>query len=180
MLLQEAPRTPLELSELNASYMTLIGGSLNNSKLFTESQNFYFPKGFCQNVGDLFIFTDMMDPYSSPLHHISNIMVYDINMVGAIMEYGILSQTNPTWFSQRITVLSNVNPNNSLKSFRNQTASQEAMLGAIYSALPVLKDTDFCLLLIQDIEVDPKEKQHPEVLFTVLHISCPVNIYVSK
>ena len=90
MLLQEAPRTPLELSELNASYMTLIGGSLNNSKLFTESQKFYFPKGFCQNVGDLFIYTDMMEPYSSPLHHISNIMVSDINMLGAIMEYEIL------------------------------------------------------------------------------------------
>ena len=53
----------------------------------------------------------------------------------------------------------------SLKSFRNQTASQVAMLAAMYSALAVLKATDFCFLLIQEIEVDPKEKQHPEVLF---------------
>lgn len=29
----------------------------------------------------------------------------------------------------------------------------------------VLKETDFCFLLIQYIEVDPKEKQHPDVLF---------------
>jgi len=90
MLLQEVPHTPLELPELNVSYMTLIGGSLNNSKLFSESQKFYFPKGFCQNVGDLFICTDMLEPYSSLLHHISNIVVFDIDMLGVIMKYKIL------------------------------------------------------------------------------------------
>jgi len=61
-------------------------------------------------------------------------------------------------------VVSNVNPNNSLKSFRNQTASQEAMLVAIYFASAVLKAIDFYFLLIQDIEADPKEKQHSKVL----------------
>jgi len=62
-------------------------------------------------------------------------------------------------------VVSNVNPNSSLKRFRNQTASQEAMLAAMYSASVVLKATDFCFLLIQDIEANAKERQHPEVLF---------------
>ena len=62
-------------------------------------------------------------------------------------------------------MVSNVNPNSSLKSFHNQTASQETMLAAMYSASAVLKATDFYFLLIQDIEADPKEKQHPEVLF---------------
>ena len=38
------------------------------------------------------------------------------------------------------------------------------MLAAIYFASAVLKATDFCFLLIQDIEADPKVKQHPEVL----------------
>jgi len=63
-----------------------------------------------------------------------------------------------------ITVVSNVNPNSSLKSFRNHTASQEAILASMYSASAVLKAIDFCFLLIQDIEADPKEKQHPKVL----------------
>ena len=68
------------------------------------------------------------------------------------------------WLLQRITVVSNVNSNSSLKSFRNQTTSHEVMLAAIYSASAVLKATDFCFLLIPDIEADPKVKQHPEVL----------------
>ena len=38
------------------------------------------------------------------------------------------------------------------------------MLAVMYSASVVLKATDFYFLLIQDIEADPKEKQHPEVL----------------
>ena len=64
------------------------------------------------------------------------------------------------WLLQRITVVSNVNPNSSVKSFHNQIASHEIMLAAIYSALVVLRVTDFCFLLIQDIEADSKEKQH--------------------
>jgi len=38
------------------------------------------------------------------------------------------------------------------------------MLATIYPALAVLKAIDFCFLLIQDIEADPKVKQHSEVL----------------
>ena len=38
------------------------------------------------------------------------------------------------------------------------------MLATIYPASAVLKATDFCFLLIQDIEVDPKVKQHLEVI----------------
>jgi len=45
--------------------------------------------------------------------------------------------------SHRITVVSNVNPNNSLKSFLNQTTSQEAILAAMYYALAMLKATNF-------------------------------------
>ena len=50
--------------------------------------------------------------------------------------------------------------NISLKSFNNQTASQKVILSVMYSALVVLRVTDFCFLLIQDIEADSKEKQH--------------------
>ena len=55
-------------------------------------------------------------------------------------------------------------PNNSLNSFRNQTSSQQAILAAIYSTSTVLKATDFCFLLIQDIEAEPKVKKHLDVL----------------
>ena len=70
----------------------------------------------------------------------------------------------PLWLSQTITVVSSTCPNNSLKSFRNQTVSQQAILAAMYSASAVLKATDFCFLLIHEIEAEPRLKQHPDVL----------------
>lgn len=56
----------------------------------SQNQEFDLSQGLHQYVGDLFICTDMLEPYCSPLHHILNIVVSDINMVGAIMKYGIL------------------------------------------------------------------------------------------
>lgn len=70
----------------------------------------------------------------------------------------------PLWLSQKITMVSSTCSNNSLKSFLNQTTSQQAILVAMYLALVVLKATDFHFLLIQHIEAGPKEKQHPDVL----------------
>jgi len=54
--------------------------------------------------------------------------------------------------------------NSSLKSFLHQTASQQAILAAMYFALVVLKAIDFSFLLIQHIEANPKEKKHPDIL----------------
>ena len=73
-----------------ALYTTVIIGSLNDTKSFSESQEFDFSQGLRQNVGDLFLCTDMLEPYCSPLHHIPNIVVPDIDMLGAIMKYEIL------------------------------------------------------------------------------------------
>ena len=77
---------------------------------------------------------------------------------------GFSDKRIPLWLSQRITVVSSTCLNNSLKSFHNQTTSQQAMLATIYLASAVLKATDFCFLLIQDIEAKPKVKQHPDVI----------------
>ena len=38
----------------------------------------------------------MIKPYSASLYHISNKVVPDINMLGSIVEHGILKKTNPT------------------------------------------------------------------------------------
>ena len=73
-----------------ASYTTLIRGSLNDTKLFSESQEFDLFQGLRQNVGDLFICIDMLDPYCSSLYHIPDIVVPDIDVLGAIRKYRIL------------------------------------------------------------------------------------------
>ena len=49
--------------------------------------------------------------------------------------------------------------NNSLKRFRNQVTSQQAIHAAMYSASVVLKATDFRFLL----EADLRAKQYPDV-----------------
>ena len=61
-------------------------------------------------------------------------------------------------------VISSTCPNSSLKSILNQTASQQSILVAMYSASTVLKATNFYFLLIHEIEVEPRLKQHPDVL----------------
>ena len=38
----------------------------------------------------------MIEPYSASLYHIPDKVVPDINMLGSIVEYGILGQSNPT------------------------------------------------------------------------------------
>jgi len=50
--------------------------------------------------------------------------------------------------------------NISLKSFHNQATSYEIILVAMDSVSVVLIATDFCFLLIHDIEAEHKEKQH--------------------
>ena len=77
---------------------------------------------------------------------------------------GFSDKRIPLWLSQRIMVVSSTCLNSSLKSFRTQVASQQAIHVAMYSALAVLKATDFYFLLIQDIEADPSVKQHPDVI----------------
>ena len=38
----------------------------------------------------------MIKPYGASLYHISDKVVHDINMLGSIVEHGILGQPNPS------------------------------------------------------------------------------------
>ena len=60
------------------------------------------------------------------------------------------------WLSQRITVVFIMCTNSSLKRFPNQATSYEIILVDMYPISVVLMTTDFCFLLIQDIEQNPK------------------------
>jgi hypothetical protein len=55
--------------------------------------------------------------------------------------------------------------NNPTSNFLSQSASQEAIIVAIYSAYVELCATNACFLHIRDIIAKPKLKQHPQVLF---------------
>ena len=54
------------------------------------------PQGLCENIRDLLISSYMIEPYSASLYHIPDKAVPDINMLGSIVEHGMLGQPNPT------------------------------------------------------------------------------------
>ena len=95
------------------------------------------------------------------MYHILDKVVPDVYMLGAIITHRIPQQSNPP-----LVVIEDHGgihhvSNSSLKRFRYQATLHEAILVAMYSVSAVLIVTDFCFLLIQDIELKPKENQHP-------------------
>jgi hypothetical protein len=69
------------------------------------------------------------------------------------------------WLSHRIVVASISRSNRSVNNFRSHIASQLAEHVAMYSASVVLRAMLDCFLLCHEIMADPKQKQHPKVLF---------------
>jgi hypothetical protein len=60
---------------------------------------------------------------------------------------------------------SNISPVNFAISLQIQMASQQEALTAMYSTSAGLIAIEPCFLLNQEITLEPKLKQHPEVLF---------------
>ena len=87
---------------------------------------------------------------------------------------GFLDNRIPLWLSQSITVVSSTCPNNSLKSFHNQTTSQQDILATMYSASAVLKATDFCFLLIRT-----QGEATSRCALAIHHIANPIGISIS-
>ena len=75
---------------MSISYNTLIRGSLHDSNSFSEGQELDLPQGLCQNIDDLLINPNVMESYFSSLYHISDKVLPDIYMLGAIMKHEIL------------------------------------------------------------------------------------------
>jgi hypothetical protein len=69
------------------------------------------------------------------------------------------------WLSQNITVASISKSNTHVNNFQSHMASQLGEHVAMYSASAVLRAILDCFLLCHEVMVDPKLKQHPEVLF---------------
>ena len=96
---------------------------------------------------------------NAPRCTISQIKWYLISMcLERLWNTGFSKRRIPLWLSQKITVVFSTCSNSSLNSFLNQTASQQAILVVMYSVSTVLRATNFCFLIIQEIEADPNEK----------------------
>ena len=75
---------------MDNSYGTLIGGSFHTSKSLSEGQEFDLLQRLRENVCDLPICSNVLEPYCSLLYHILDKVVPDINVLGAVVEHGIL------------------------------------------------------------------------------------------
>ena len=72
------------------------------------------------------------------------------------------------WLSHQMPVGSIATSNKPDSNFQSQTASVHVEQAAMYSTLAVLSATLVCFLLNHHITVEPKFKQHLEVLFLSL------------
>ena len=55
-----------------------------------EGLEFDLPQGLRENICNLLISPNVMEPYDASLYHITNKVVFDINMLGAVVEHEIL------------------------------------------------------------------------------------------
>ena len=155
----QAPRSS-QSSKSNSSG-TLIGGPIHDPSFSWKVKNLTFPRGFVR----IFATCSSVPMWWSllvPRCTISRMKCYMISIcLKQSWNTGFSESQIPLWL---ITVVSSTCPNNSLKSFLNQTTSQQGILAAMYSASALLKATNFYFLLIQDSEAEPSEKQHINVL----------------
>lgn len=71
-------------------------GHIHQSKLLSKDLELPFQKSFGKYICYLIISINVMESHKSSLHHVSNVVIVDINMLRLVMKYMILSQTNPT------------------------------------------------------------------------------------
>jgi hypothetical protein len=115
-----------------------------------------------QHICNLFICANILELYSSPLHHIMDEVIPDLYVLRLIMGHVIFIQL---WLSHRITVASISRSNRSVNNIRGHMASQLTKHAAIYFASAVLGAILDCFLLCHEVMADPRLKHHPKVLF---------------
>jgi len=97
------------------------------------------------------------------MYHIQDKVVLDVYMLRGIIEHGIPQQSNnPLVVTEDHDGIQHMS-----KQLIEELPQPDSFTGghiAMYPASSVLKATDFCFLLIQDIEVEPKENYHSKVL----------------
>jgi len=96
-----------------------------------------------------------MEPPCSLTYHIPDKAVSDVYLQEQSLNMGFLNNRIPP-----LVVTENhsgIHHVYSLKSFHNQATSYEVILVVMYPVSAVLITTDFCFLLIHDIEAESKE-----------------------
>ena len=80
---------PLTMSKWLTDSSLPLGGNLvlEKTKLLPEVLKLHSSQWLCQHISYLFIHHNILDIHCSPLHHIPNIVILDLNMLRLVMEH---------------------------------------------------------------------------------------------
>ena len=83
---------PLTMSVQLTDSSLPFGGNLNleNTKLLPEVLKLYSSQWLYQHINYLFVHHNILDLQCSPLHHILDIVILDLDMLQLVMEHWIL------------------------------------------------------------------------------------------
>ena len=89
---------PLTMSEWLWDSSLSLGGNLylKNTKLLPEVLKLHPSQWICQHISYMFIRRNILEPHCSPLHHILDIVILDLNMLQLVMEHWVLQQLHAT------------------------------------------------------------------------------------
>ena len=77
------------MSELLTDSSFRFGGNLdlNNTKLLLEVFKLHSGQWLCQHISYLFVHHNILEFHYSPLHHILDILILDLDMLQLVMEH---------------------------------------------------------------------------------------------
>ena len=89
---------PLTMSEWLTDSSVPFGGNLDleNTKLLPEVLKLQPSQWLCQYISYLFLHRNILELHCSPLHHIPDIVILDLDMLRLFMEHRVLRQLHTT------------------------------------------------------------------------------------
>ena len=89
---------PLTMSECLTNSSLPLGGNLNleNTKLLPEVLKLHSSQWISQHINYLFLRRNILELHCSSLHHILNIVIFDLDMLQLVMEHRVLRQLHTT------------------------------------------------------------------------------------
>ena len=83
---------PATMSEGLTDSSLPLGGNLylENTKLLLEVLKLHLSQWLCQHISYLFLCRNILELHCSPLHHILDIVILDLEMLRLIMEHWVL------------------------------------------------------------------------------------------
>ena len=99
---------PLTMSEWLLYSSLPLGGNLDleNTKLLPELLKLHSIQWISQHISYLFIRCNILELHHSSLHHIPDILIFDLDMLRLVREHWFFDNFTQLWFSQYIQVAS--------------------------------------------------------------------------